>query len=34
MKKLWIKIFLIIFIAIFLLIILYFGGMSLFWNKP
>jgi len=28
------KIFLVIFIAIFLLIILYFVGMSIFWNQP
>jgi len=27
-------IFLVIFITIFLLIILYFVGMSLFWNQP
>jgi len=34
MKNLWLKISLIIFIALFLLIILYFVGMSLFWNQP
>ncbi|AJG52440.1 putative membrane protein [Bacillus cereus 03BB102] len=28
------KVFLIAFIVIVLLIILYFGGMSFFWNQP
>ncbi|PED51887.1 hypothetical protein CN324_29785 [Bacillus anthracis] len=34
MKNSWKKVSLIAFIVIVLLIILYFGGMSLFWNQP
>ncbi|MDR4128351.1 hypothetical protein FO497_05450 [Bacillus cereus ATCC 10876] len=34
MKNSWKKVSLIAFIVIVLLIILYFGGISLFWNQP
>ncbi|PET64297.1 hypothetical protein COD08_00285 [Bacillus cereus] len=34
MKNSWKKVSLIAFIVIVILIILYFGGMSLFWNQP